>query len=356
MSKLLTYKDFSNNNEFPVFKNERERIKYMSNAYRNMNLTKAFQTFYNLSIKQEVYNNSTINSVYTLEIGKSYLGNVESFSKRGLTFSVPGVKDVIMSKENFTDCEDNINNYLLTHNNKLLFEVKEKKNNVYIVSVIDGYYQSWVNIIDDAIRNNNGIQVHIDQLVHGGYLCHTLIKTLYDLTGKQYTHSVFIPGSHIVLNIEHDFERWIGEDVIIVPQKFVDFRKNFKTGEIEKSLVGSRKKVLQLLGINNMLEIYTKWKLCEEHDNVSFDNKFEGIVTGIINSRNKKGIFIELNDKYITGLAELDSIDLLNYKPGDPVNVKIINFECKEGHEPFVYTKNGKHIKECNVRPVFELV
>ena len=59
---------------------------------------------------------------------------------------------------------------------------------------------------------------------------------------------------------------------------------------------------------------------------------------------------------YITGLASIESIDLINYKPGDQVSVRITNFECKEGYEPFVLSKNGKYIKECNVRPVFELI
>ena len=353
---ILTFNEMENNKDFPFFTSDRDRIKYMTNAYKNMNLVKAFQVFYNLEFEQDTVKNTSINKVYTLELGKIYSGTVESFTNRGITFNIPGVKDDIVCKENFTDCEMNINNYLLNHNNKLLFEVREKRNNVYYVSVIGAYYNSWVNLISEAIKNNNGIQVHIDELVHGGYLCHTVIKQLYDLTGKMYTHSVFIPGSHIVLNIESDFDKWVGQDVIIVPQKFVDYKKNFRTGEVEKSLVGSRKKVLQIFGNNNLHEIHSKWKLSQEHDNVTFDNKFQGIVTGIINSQKKTGIFVELNDKYITGLAEIDAIDLINYKPGDPVTVKILNFECKEGCEPFVYTKGGRHIKECNIRPVFEIL
>ena len=353
--KLITFEDISDD-IFSGFKNDKERIKYMSRAYRNMNLIKSFQVFYNLPISDSTLKNQMINKVYTLEIGQVYNGVVESFDRRGIIFNIPGVKDEIICKENFTDCETNINNYLLNHNNKLLFEVSEKRDNKYYVSVINAYYKSWVNVVNDAIRNNNGIQVHIDELVRGGYLCHTVIKQLYDLTGKMYTHSVFIPGSHIVLNIESDFEKWIGQDVIIVPQKFVDYKTNYKTGEIEKSLVGSRKKVLQIFGNNNIYDIYTKWELANKHTNVTFDNKFEGTVTGIINSQKKTGIFVELNDKYITGLASIDSIDLINYKPGDLVTVRISEFECKDGCEPFVFTKNGKHIKECNVRPVFELV
>ena len=352
--ELLTYKDFEGD-IFAGFSSDKDRIKYMSKAYANMDLVEAFQTFYNLKFDQNVLRDSSINKVYTLVVGEVYNGTVESFGKNGIVFTVPGVKDEIICKENFTDSINEINNYLLSHNNKLLFEVREKRNNTYIVSVINAYYKSWVNTINNAIKNANGIRVHINELVRGGYLCDTQIKPLCDLTGKNYTHSVFIPGSHIVLNIETDFEKWIGEDVIIVPQKFVDFKTNFKTGEVEKSLVGSRKKVLQILGANNMYEIYTKYQLSQTNENVTWNNEFTGIVTGIINSQKKTGIFVELDDKYITGLAQIESIDLINYKPGDEVKVRITSFETKEGTKPFVM---GKHntIRECNVRPVFELI
>ncbi len=351
---LLTFKDLDGD-VFAGFKNDKERIKYMSHAYKNMNLAKAFQTFYNINIEQNILRDSSINKVYTLELGEVYNGTVESFGKNGIVFSVPGVKNEIICKENFNECSIDVNNYLLSHDNKLLFEVREKKNNTYIVSVIGAYYKVWVSSINDAIKNNNGIKVHINELVRGGYLCNTQIKPLCDLTGKNYTHSVFIPGSHIVLNIETDFEKWVGEDVIIVPQKFVDFKTNFKTGEVEKSLVGSRKKVLQILGSNNMYELYNKWELAQNNENVTWNNVYTGIVTGIINSQKKTGIFVELDDKFITGLAQIDSIDLINYKPGDEVKVRIVSFETKEGAKPFIFGKNNT-IRECNVRPVFELV
>ena len=61
-----------------------------------------------------------------------------------------------------------------------------------------------------------------------------------------------------------------------------------------------------------------------------------------------------MNDKYITGLMPIDASDLLDYKPGDPVKVKISEFEVQEGRDPFIYNKKGILLKS-NVRPVFEL-
>ena len=353
--RLLTAAEIYSDDNFPYFKNDIERIKYMKKAYGNMSIAKSFAIFYGIEVSQETKQNKSINTVQVIELGNVYSGIVKSFGKNGITFEIPGVKDEIISKENFNDCADAINNYLLNHNNKLLFEVREHKDNRYIVSVISAYYKQWTNTINKAIQHEQGINVHIDSLVKGGYICHTDISPLCQLTGKTYTHSVFIPGSHIVLNIEYDFDKWVGQDVMIVPQKFVEFRRDIKTGLIENSLVGSRKKVLQILGMNNIHQIYNKWLLASTDERVKYVPEiFEGTVTGIINSSNKTGIFVELNDKYITGLMPIDAMDLLDYHPGDPIKVRISEFEVQEGKDPFVYNKKGTLMKS-NVRPVFEL-
>jgi ribosomal protein S1 len=353
--KLITYSDFVDD-VFGGFKNDKERIKYMKNSpYAKMNLAKSFGVFYGIEVSNESKQNSSINRIVKVELGQIYNGQVKEFTKQNIVFDIPGVKEELICKENFNGCEDAIQNYLLTHDNKLLFEVREKKDNKYYVSVISAYYKTWTNTINKAIQNEDGIEVHIDDLVKGGYVCHANIYHLTQLTGRNYTHSVFIPGSHIVLNIERDFEKWIGQNVVIVPQKFVEFRKDIRTGETEMSLVGSRKRVLQIFGMQNMYDIYQTYLLSQKEDAKVTLEPFEGTVTGIINSNNKTGIFVELDGKYITGLAPISSTDLLDYRPGDKINVKIKEFEVQEGKEPFILNKKNKLVK-CNVRPVFEIV
>ena len=352
--RLLTYADIYENGDFPLFKNDKERINYVNNAYRNLSLAKAMSIFYGVELSPEVKQNKAINNVIDISLGQIIQGTIKEFSKNIMSFDVPGVKEEIICKENFTSCYDNIQQYLLTHNNKLLFEVREKKDNRYYVSVIGAYYKTWLDAINKAIQREDGIQVHIDGLVQGGYLCHTPIVPLNDVTGRNYTHSVFIPGSHIVLNIEHDFEKWIGQDVIIVPQKIVEFRKNFKTGETENSLVGSRKRVLQLFGMKNLFDIYQRFILGQNENVTYVPETFDGVVTGIINSQKKTGVFIEIPDKYITGMLPVDSSDLLDYKPGDTVRVKVANFEVAEGKDPFITNKRGNIVKS-NTRIVFDI-
>lgn len=351
---LITNESLFDENGFSIFKDERERINYMKNHYKNMSLSKAFSIFYNVNLSNEIKTNKSINNVTLIEIGQIFNGTVKEITNSYILFDIPGVKEEIICKENFSSCLDVLQTYLLNHNNKLLFEVREKQNNRYIVSVINAYYKKWVDIINRAIKNEDGIMVHIDSLVQGGYMCHTGISSLNELTGKNYTHSVFIPGSHIVLNIEHDFEKWIGQDVIIVPQKFVEFKKNFKTGEVENSLVGSRKRVLQINGVQNLFDMYQMYLLGQQH-NVTYNGEtYEGVVTGVINAKKKCGVFIEIEDKCITGLLPVNSYDLLEYKPGDRVNVKIDTFEVQEGKEPFILNKHNIIVK-CNTRPVFKL-
>ena len=346
-AKLPTAKDFED--VFSGFTSERDRIKCISKAYENMSITEAFAKFYGLDLTSSA---GETNTIISIEVGEYYTGTVTSLNKSGLTFTVPGVKEEIVSKENFTDCIDAVQNYLLNHDNKLKFVVKEKRHNVYYVSVLNAYYKMWMDEMEKSIKYLNPIDVHVDSLTNGGYLCHTPITTLVDLTGKNYTSSVFIPGSNIVLNIERNFERWVGQDIQVIPQKFTKFKQ--PGNEVENSIIGSRKLVLQMKGTQNLYEIYNRAKLVDSFGSNNSKEVFDGTVTGIINSNKNTGIFVELNDKYITGLMPIDASDLLDYKPGDQIKVKVKMFEVADGKDPFVFNKKNQLVYS-NTRCVFEI-
>ena len=93
-----------------------------------------------------------------------------------------------------------------------------------------------------------------------------------------------------------------------------------------------------------------------EKVNGELDNEelreYEGTVTGVINTANKKGVFIELKDKYITGMLPRKAYQLTSYGVGDIVYVKIAEFEVMNPNKPFIRNKNG-NIKYCKVRVVF---
>lgn len=340
-------------NLFTEWSNDRERIKAISRRYKTASITDAFKGVYgseigDIQITKEVA--KKINRVVSLEVGHVYSGYVKNIDKHGIEFDVNGVKDEIRCKENFNDCIDNVRNYLLNHNNQLYFEVREISKGKVTVSVINGYYKKWCEAMEDFNMRNIPIDVMIDDLVNGGYVSHCLIEPLCELTGKEYTHSVFIPGSQIILNIETNFEQWIGQVVEIIPQNFVKFR-NVGT-LVENSLVGSRKKLLQLKGIENLHQLWTTYSLGKK-DNVKVTlDDMEGTVTGIINSNKKQGVFLEIADKYFNGF--LPTKEFRKYHVGDTVRVKIKDFEVQDGKQAFEYNKKGK-IKRCNTRVVFEL-
>ena len=110
---------------------------------------------------------------------------------------------------------------------------------------------------------------------------------------------------------------------------------------------------LQLYTLWNDLETKKKLAALASKSEVQSD-VYDGTVTGIINSNKKTGIFVELDGMYITGLMPMDVTDLLDYKPGDPVKVRIQEFEVQEGKDPFILNKKNQVVK-CNVRPVFEI-
>ena len=338
---------------FDTYTKDSQRISVLSNKYKNKSLIEAFNEEYKLNM--DVSSSKNIDTVQ-LELGQIYSGKVESISKRGVTFNIPGLKSQIICKDNFTNCLESVNMYLASHNNELYFEVREKDLNTVTVSILNAYYRKWVEEINDCIKNKDGISVHIDSLIRGGYICHTCIWPLYELTGNVYTTMAFIPGSQIVLNIERDFEKWIGEDVVVVPQNFQDYVDYTvtKRGNPTKSLVCSRKKVLQMTGLSNLYNMY------ENKDKEEYTNRaYNGVVTGIINSKNKTGVFVELTDEYITGLMPLKVDELLNYHPGDALTVKINKFEVQDDKQPFVtkqVDKDNIKIVYSNVKPIFEQV
>ena len=127
---LLTFNDFESD-IFAGFSSDKERIKYMKSHYGNMSLAKSFAIFYGEEISPEIKSNKNINSVINITIGELYSAEVEEFDSNGIVFKIPGVKEEVISKETFSDCRDAIDNYLLNHNNKLLIEVREKKNGKY---------------------------------------------------------------------------------------------------------------------------------------------------------------------------------------------------------------------------------
>lgn len=345
--------------DFVWEENDRTRIKRNSQKFFNLSIAEAFEKAYDIKLNDEVKEADMVNTICNIELFNIYSGIVKSVTNDKIEIDLPGVKEELICKENFNGCHDAINNYLLNHDNHICFEVREKVGNKYFVSITNAYYRIWKHSIENMIKKEIPLTVHIDDLVvssmsgKGGYVAHCPIKQLCDLTGKEYTSSVFIPGSQIVLNIENDFMRWIGKDIQIIPQTLTKFRS---VGDLdENSLIGSRKKLLQITGNQNLNKIYNLYKLATKDGKkpTSTDFCYDGTITGIINSSQKTGIFVELDGEYITGLMPCMPSQLLDFQKGQSIRVRIKEFEVQEGKQPFVIHNNK--IVYCNTRCIFEL-
>ena len=351
---LLGAGDLDRSNEFPVFNSERERLRYMKDKYSKFDIAKAFSLYYNENVNVKNISNENVFNVTTLEIGKVVEATVKDWNGDGtLAFYVPGVKEEIVTNERFEHSNLHFQQYLNSHENKLFIELRETKRGRLIVSVLNAYYKLWRKSIERAIKREDGMHVHINSLTKGGYLCSTPIWQLQNLTGENYTVCCFIPGSQIIMSVETDFDKWVGQDVVCVPQKFGTFRAA-AGAKMEDSIICSRKRALQKAGIQNMYEMYTTKKLKDSLGGSTDAMKYTGKVTGIINSNNKTGVFVEINDLYVIGMIPVGADDLVNYVPGEHVNVELTGFDTADGQEPFVI-KNDRIVK-CSAKPVFRLV
>ena len=326
------------NDDFCV--NDLDRIKSNTKKYAKKSINEAFCDAYSIKLK----NVRVVNPV-TLEMGQVYTGKVKEINKSGVILEVPGVSEIIFANDNFYG-QEKFKHYLETTDGEVMFEVRSFSNvhGQYNVSIKNAYYKYWLEHFDyGAMRT-----VRLDRLVRGGYIGSMLIDSLEPLSDNVYTQPIFVPGSQIVLNIESDFARWVGQYVDVLSDSFSEYRID---GVMTNVLLCSRKKLLQY---NGMLEMYKLVESTKADDKAKKPRAvIEGKVSGVIKSQKKCGIFVELEERPITGFLEVSSYDLVNYKPGQPVKVKVKEFEVAKGRPGFEITNSGK-IKRCNTRVVFE--
>ena len=87
-----------------MFTNDKDRIKFNSRAFATMSIAKAFAKTYGIELSEDVKKDKAMNTVTNIEVGQLYLGEVKEFDKNVLTFTIPGVKEELICKENFNSC------------------------------------------------------------------------------------------------------------------------------------------------------------------------------------------------------------------------------------------------------------
>lgn len=360
LKKIIMEKNSQLQNfEWPKFNSDKERIKFNTKKYKNYSITEAFEIEYGLK-KINIPNANIIPENYKL--GDIIDVNIKDITKECTYLDIQNSKKLIVSKNNLWK-------YNIFRNYVPPFSVPAKIISIskdrIIVDIIMAMLEKF---IEDRIKNPN-IQKNIYhpdtivvknlKLTKGGFIGKVIIPPISEFIGENYEVDAFIPGSQIVLNITDDFEKFNGTNV----EAFVvNCIKNNTDNKI--SLICSPKEYIKYLGELNMIDMFNNW--CEENEKWSEvkNNEWNGKVTGIINSSKKCGVFIEIPELFITGIVNVKSNELVNYKPHQNIKVKIIGFEEETFYnqitqqtqhiEPYIIKNNI--LEKCNIKPILQFV
>jgi ribosomal protein S1 len=347
--------------EWPKFKTDRERIKFMSNHYKNVSIVEAFENEYNFKSKVDV-NNIVNDTPQELHVGQIVPMKISSISKNGVVFDNVAFKQNVMSGVNLYKYEKFRHFLPIDPINVKVTSVQKDR---VMVDPLTPMLDNWMNNIlnDTNIQKNlkqpQTIKVKNLKLTRGGFMGKAVIPTVSSFVGDEYTIDAFIPGSQIVLNIENDFEKWNGKTV----DAFVTNYMNKPNDPSQMSLICSAKEYLKFLGDVNIISMFNNW--CEDNEQwkTISQQRYTGKVTGIINSSKKCGVFVEIAELSLTGMIPMKPEDLVNYKPQDSINVMIDRFDEDTYYDPISqqvrhnlpYVIENDVLKEVNVKLILKL-
>ena len=345
---------------WPEFNSDSERIKVYSKRYKNMSITEAFEDAYKIKIAEMP---KTVNEVpKNLAVGDVISLNVISISKANVVFDVGNYKTHIRSAINLHKYKRFKENIPTVPINVQVTDVAKDRVTVDpIMPLLNDYISPILNdvTLQKVIGKPKFVRVKNLQLIKGGFVGQAVIPNVSEFVGEDYTVEVFIPGSQIVLNITDDFEQFVGTDVDAFIINYIT-----KPGSTSVSLVASAKELIKFTGECKLIELFNSW--CEESDlwNNFKEKTLCGTVTGVINSSKKCGVFVELPSLNMTGLVDMNADELVKYKAGSAVNVKLTGFEEEKKYNPL--TKQTEHVDpyiiedgrlvQCNLKPILEFV
>ena len=342
--------------EWPDFKSERERIKSNSIKFKDEDVSNALAKFYKLHIGKVADN---ANAYRDVQPGEIITLDVKSVDKKNVNFDNDAFKENIISAVNLSQ-------YARFKSGKPAKGVKckvvSKDNKQIVVDPLTPIFDEWIKDAVSGIRKQYDITedksttIKNLKLVKGGFQGDVEVKPLSEFCGQPMHVKAFIPGSQIVLNIERDFEQWEGKSVKA-------FMTNYsEASEGKNGLIFSVKEYLKFEGNKNKLEMFKTYCDADEAWNTLKKTPFHGVVTGIINSSKKQGVFVELPELNITGMIEMTPEKLAFYHPEQEISVVIDRIdEPMYMNEVVGQMQHGKAfiiednlLKKCNLRFVFK--
>lgn len=346
--------------------NDKERIRYNTEKYKNTSITQAFaDTYPEYKILEHGINLATEIIPKEPKSGDIVLATIKNINKDRTVLEVINLKmDVV--------CVTNLYKYERFRNNDfegdgLDVQIVDVKDNKLYVDPLAPLFNKWMNkrlATNDQYLITNPIPpitvYNLHQVSPAGFTGKAKIDAIDALIDEPYEIDVFIPSSQMVLNISADLAtEYEGKTVEAFVINYSQPTK-FRAGSIICS-VKDYKRYLGNMELMRMFNEYcensAEWKKIKKH-------KYHGFVTGIINSSKKCGIFVEIPEKNITGMVYLPADELVNYKPFDEVTIHIKEFEedtiwnasvdQMQHREPFIIEDDC--LIDATIKPVFEFI
>lgn len=287
-----------NNKKYTITEySEDERIvleDYYNKSFENKNssfIGKDFdeEVFIPVKIKQILSNGKEV--IAETDFGQSIIIDIKKEEK-------------ILKKMGYSSFDFSVGNIL----NVL---VRKRKENEYIGSIIAGHKKLIHNELMNSIKEeNSAFKAKVLYVCNGGFMV--------DVSGLE----CFLPGSLAAANKILDFNKYVGKEIIVMPEMY-DYRR--------KTFVVSFKK-------------YLKKIIADEIQTLSYMKQYVGNVTG----SSDRGVFVEWNEMF-TGLIPFDENNkkyLSTLKPGDEISFYIMDIK---GPEKIILGLSKENISQKNI-------
>lgn len=351
---------------WPEIASDVERIKRNTEKYKNMDIREAFQDAYGIKIKKSRKKDAN-QMYYDVQPGDVIPLKITHIDKKSVTFDQSLFKEVIVSAVNLYQYKRFKKN---TPKETINCKVISKADNKIVVDPLAPMFDEWLNEKLSNISNQYNlkkdcsVEVRNLNLIRGGFSGDIRVDNVSDFCGQDIMLKAFIPGSQIVLNIESDFERWNGKSVRAFVTNYMKSTTMTGPSKDRMSLICSAKEYLKFLGDKTKMEFFNEYCLESDRWNEILNTTWNGLVTGIINSSKKQGVFVEIPTLNITGMIEMPSSKLNHYHPGQNVDVMLDYIEEPVEWNPNVEQMQHKPafiieddiLKKCNLRFVFKLI
>lgn len=360
-----------NNFEWPLWETDKARIKQNTLQFQNTPIEEAFNLIYGTTIHLSESISEVINNTPTdAKVGDIISVKLLGVNKDNVVIGLGNVKENIV-------CRNNLYKYGKFRGNFEPVDLKVKIVSVdkkqTVVDIMEPLYEQWRNEVINYPQWQNNMDedqstvIKDLHLIKGGYICKVDIPVIHKFLGEPYYVDAFIPGSQIVLNIEKDFEKWEGKAVRGFVTNFMPSPSN----PLKLVAVCSVKRYLQHIGNLNMYNLFCHY--VEGQGGTDFWKEFvkkpiSGVVTGIINSSEKCGVFVEIPEYHMTGMILMKSNEIVKYAPKTQILVNMIGFnlpsyyndvmEQVQHYSPYILDTNNKDQRimvKCDLKPILKL-